>query len=157
MIVNTNPTTILSEDQKDTLFFIYERVKVARDLYITLGKIYKSDYTFALMQFEEQRHIDCARDLCASYGVEISPCYEDRVGEFQSLVLQTLYDASIEKGERSLHDALEVAEFIETSDILDLDYASVGMPNDVVHVYEKLKNRNIRHLGAFQAALLRAA
>ena len=157
MSLNTNPTTILSEDQKDMLFFIYEREKVARDLYITLGRIYKHDNTFALMQFEEERHIRCARDLCVMYGIETSEADEETVGKFQSLVLQTLYDASIEKAERSFYDALEVAEFIETTDIEDLEHASVGMPKDVVHVYEKLKKRNQRHLSAFQAALSRAA
>lgn len=157
MSVNTNPIAILSEEQKDMLFFIYEREKVARDVYITLGKIHKNDNTFVLMQFEEQRHINCARDLCATYGVQTSDADEDTVGKFQSQILQALYDACIEKGENSLHDALEVAEFIEATDIEDLDHASIGMPNDVVHVYEKLKNRNLRHLGAFQEALIRAA
>ena len=73
------------------------------------------------------------------------------------MVLQTLYDACTEKGKKSIHDALEVGEFIEATDIEDLEHASVGMPNDVVNVYENIKKRNIRHLGTFQAALSRAA
>ncbi|MBT8344345.1 MAG: DUF2202 domain-containing protein [Sulfurovum sp.] len=157
MSINTNPGDILTEDQKDMLFFIYEGEKVARDIYITLGEIHKSEYTFAMMQFAEQRDIDCARDLCDTYGVETSHVNEDTVCKFESLVLQTLYDACTEKGKKSLHDALEVGEFIEVSDIEDLEHASVGMPSDVVHVYENLKTRNLRHLGAFQAALSRAA
>lgn len=157
MSINTNPTDRLTEDQKDMLFFIYEGEKVARDVYITLGKIYKSEKTFAMMQIAEQRHIDCAKDLCDIYGVKTSHVNEDTVGKFESLVLQTLYDACTEKGKNSLHDALEVAEFIETTDIKDLEYASIGMPSDVVHVYENLKTRNLRHLGAFQVALSRAA
>ena len=157
MSINTNPTTILTEDQKDMLFFIYEGEKVARDVYITLGKIHKDENAFALMRFSEQRHINCARDLCNTYGVETSQVNEDTVGKFESLVLQTLYDACTEKGKKSLHDALEVAEFIETTDIEDLEQASVGMPNDVINVYENIKKRNIRHLDTFQAALSRAA
>lgn len=157
MSINTNPTTILTEEQKDTLFFIYEGEKVARDVYITLGKIHKDENTFALMQVAEQRHIDCARDLCDTYGVETSHVNEDTVGKFESLVLQTLYDACTEKGKKSVHDALEVAEFIEATDIEDLEHASVGMPNDVVNVYDNIKKRNLRHLDAFQAALSRAA
>lgn len=157
MGINTNPATILTEEQKDMLFFIYEGEKVARDVYITLGNIHKNENTFALMQLSEQRHIDCARDLCDTYGVETSHVDEDAVGKFESLVLQTLYDACTEKGEKSLYDALEVAEFIEASDIEDLEHASVGMPSDVVNVYKNLKARNLRHLGVFQAALSRAA
>ena len=53
MSINTNPTTLLTEEQKNMLFFIYEGEKVARDVYITLGKIHKNENTFALMQFSE--------------------------------------------------------------------------------------------------------
>ena len=157
MSIMTNVSTELSEEQKDMLFFIYEEEKVARDVYITLGKIHKNESTFTLMRFIEQRHVDTARELCDTYGVETSHVDEDAVGEFESLVLQTLYDACIKRGEKSLLDALEVGKFIEVTDIEDLEQASVGMPSDVVEVYENLKKRNLKHLGAFQAALSRAA
>ena len=157
MSININPTTIMSEDQKDMLFFIYQGKKVARDVYITLGKTYKNENTFVLMQFTEQRHVDSARELCDRYGVETSHVDEDTVGKFESLLLQTLYDACIKRGEKSLLDALEVGKFIEVTDIEDLEQASVGMPSDVVEVYENLKKRHIKHLGAFQAALFRVA
>ncbi|MBT8348094.1 MAG: DUF2202 domain-containing protein [Sulfurovum sp.] len=157
MSINTNPGDVLTEDQKDMLFFIYEGEKVARDVYITLGKIHKDEYTFAMMQFAEQRDIDCARDLCDTYGVETSHINESTVGKFKSTVLQTLYDACTEKGTRSLHDALEVGKYIEATDIEDLEQASVSMPSDVVHVYENMKQRNLRHLRAFQLALSKAA
>jgi len=157
MSINMNPTTELTEEQKNMLFFIYEGEKVARDVYITLGKIHKNEDTFALMQFSEQRHIDCARDLCDTYGVETSQVNEDNVGKFESMALQALYDACAEKGEKSLHDALEVGEFIESTDIEDLEHASVGMPSDVVNIYDNIKKRNLRHLDTFQAALSRAA
>jgi hypothetical protein len=157
MSINIIPTIELTEDQKDMLFFIYEGEKVARDVYSTLSKIHKNEHTFSLMQFEEQRHVNCARDLCNIYGVNTSHVYEDTPGKYQSMVLQTLYDACTEKGSKSLHDALEVGQYIEATDIEDLEHATVGMPSDVVHVYENIKKRNIRHLGAFQSALSRAA
>ncbi|WP_309496234.1 DUF2202 domain-containing protein [Sulfurovum sp.] len=157
MSINMNPTTILSDEQKDMLFFIYEGEKVARDVYITLGEVHKDEDTFALMQFSEQRHMNCTRDLCDTYGVEISQVNEENVGKFESLVLQTLYDACTEKGEKSLHDALEVGEYIENVEIEDLEQATVGMPSDVVNVYENIKKRNLRHMDTFQAALARAA
>jgi hypothetical protein len=157
MSIKPNTTNILTDEQKDMLLFIYQGEKVARDIYITLGKIHKDESTFALMQFEEQRHLDCAKELCDTYGVETSKVNEDAVGEFDSLVLQTLYDECTQKGEQSLLDALEVGEFIETTDIDDLEQASIGMPNDVVDVYNNLKRRNISHLGAFQTAILKAA
>ena len=152
-----NTTTELTEDQKDMLFFIYQEEKLARDVYITLSKIHKDELTFAFMQTAEQKHVDTARELCNTYGVVTSHADEGLVGKFESTVLQTLYTACIEKGKRSLLDALEVGEFIEMTDIEDLEQASVGMPSDVVDVYENLKLRNLNHLHAFQSAMYRAA
>ena len=157
MSIKPETASILTEEQKDMLFFIYQQEKVARDVYDTLSNIHKDESTFALMKYAEQRHISCAKELCDIYGVETSEINEDSVGKFVSPVLQTLYDECTKKGMESLLDALEVGEFLETTDIADLEQASVGMPNDVVDVYNKLKQRNISHLGAFQTAILKAA
>jgi len=157
MSIKPKILTILSEDQKDMLFFIYQREKVARDVYDTLSKIYKDENTFALMRFAEQRHLNCTRELCDLYGVETSSINEDVVGEFESAVLQTLYDECALKGGQSLLDAFEVGEFLESTDIEDLELASIGMPSDVVNVYDRLKERNIGHLGVFQTAISKAA
>jgi hypothetical protein len=157
MSIKPDTVTILNEDQKDMLFFMYQREKVARDIYDTLSKIYKDENTFALMKFAEQRHLNCTRELCDNYGVETSRIDEESVGVFESPVLQTLYDECAVKGSQSLLDALEVGEFLESTDIMDLELASVGMPSDVVNVYDRLKQRNITHLGVFQTAISKAA
>lgn len=147
----------LAKEQKEMLFFTYERAKLARDVYDAFNKIYKNESTFALMKFAEQRHMNCTKELCNMYGVEISTLNEDTVGDFKSPVLQTLYDECILKGQQSRLDALEVGEFLESTDIEGLEQAAVGMPSDVVHVYHKLQQRNISHLGAFQTAISKAA
>lgn len=157
MSIKPNTENVLTEEQKDMLFFIYQEEKVARDVYITLGKIYHNENIVALIRNAEQRHIDSARELCDMYGVETSRVDEDSVGEFESPVLQTLYDACIEQGEKSLLDALEVGEFIGSTEMDDLEHASVGMPSDVVHVYQNLKKGNLNHSNAFQAAMYKAA
>ena len=157
IIMSINPTTELSEDQKEMLFFIYEEGKLARDVYIGLGNIYKNEDTFLLMQITEQQHMDLARDLCNRHGVETSDIYEDLIGKFDSPVLQTLYDSCMETGSRSRLDALEVCEFIELTDIEDLEHASIGMPSDVVSIYNKLKKGNLNQLDFFQSAFYRAA
>jgi hypothetical protein len=157
MSIKPETANILTNGQKDMLFFIYQVEKVARDVYITLNKVYESEATFSLMHFAQQRQVDCARELCEMYGVETTKIDENAIGKFESPVLQTLYDECIVKGKLSLIDALEVGEFLETTDIKDLEQASVGMPSDVVDVYNKLKKRNMSHLGAFQSAILKAA
>ena len=154
---NSNIDMVLSEDQKEMLFFIYQEEKVARDVYIALAQIYKNENTFTLMQISEQRRVDCARDLCTSYGVETSDIDESTVGEFESTVLQIFYDACTEKGARSLLDAFKIAELIEITDIDDLEQASIGMPDDVVSVYENLRRGSLRRLDSFQSALAKAA
>jgi len=148
---------MLTKDQKEMLFFIYQGEKVARDIYITLGELYKDENTFAFLQFSGQRHFECTKELCDIYGIETSQIGEESIGKFESIVLQTVYDACIEKGKKSIHDALEVAEFIKSNEIKDLEHGSVGMPKHIVNVYEAIKKRNQRHLDAFQGALSRAA
>lgn len=157
MSIKPNTVDILTQEQNDMLFFIYQKEKVARDVYIKLSKIHKNETMFTLMQYAEQRHLDCARELCETYGVETTKINEDKIGDFESPILQTLYDECINKGKHSLIDALEVGEFLEALDIGDLEQASIGMPNDVIDVYNELQTRNMTHLGAFQSAILKAA
>ena len=157
MSLYTNPNTELTEDQKEMLFFIYEEGKLARDVYMSLGKIHKNEDIFSLMQIIDQNHMDLARDLCNTYGVETSSVYEGLIGKFDSPVLQTLYDSCIETGSRSRLDALEVCEFIELTVIEDLEQASIGMPNDVVSVYNNLKKGNLNQLDFLQSTIYRAA
>ena len=148
----------LTDEQKDELFYIYQEEKVARDAYITLGKKYTSENTFRSIQKSEQRHIDSARGLCEKYGIDISGVDEGSVGNFVIDVLQELYDTVISEGEKSLLDALTMGELIEVTDIEDLRKAieDMGMPDDVVRVYENLREGSYNHLESFQVAIARA-
>lgn len=157
MSIKPESTSVLTEEQKEMLFFIYQEEKVARDVYITLDRIYKNENTFRWMHIAEQIHLDCARKLCELYGVDTSSVDESVVGAFESPVLKILYEAYTEKGKSSFRDALEIAEFIEATDIDMIEHASVGMPSDVVSVYEKLKKGNLNHLDTFQTEIFRAA
>ena len=145
----------MTEAQKDELFYIYQEEKVARDVYITLGKVYPNENTFASIQLSEQRHIDSAQGLCEKYNVDISGVDEDSIGNFEVPVLQDLYDTCIEMGNESLLDALRVGELIEITDIKDLEHAMIGMPNDVVNIFSNLREGSYNHLEAFQSAITR--
>ena len=146
-------TTTLTQDQKDTLLFIYQEEKVARDTYITLGNLYPNQNTFAAIQLSEQGHIDSAQGLCEKYGVDISNVDEAQVGNFVVPVLQELYDTLVAQGSASELEALKVGEYVEITDIDDLEHASIGMPADVVNVYDNLKSGSYNHLDAFRAAI----
>ncbi|WP_415406004.1 DUF2202 domain-containing protein [Sulfurovum sp. CS9] len=148
-------TTKLTAKQKDELFFIYQEEKLARDVYITLGKLYPKENTFASIQLSEQRHIDAAQGLCETYGIDISEVNEDEVGNFVLPVLQGYYDDLVEQGSESLLDALDVGVFIEELDIGDLTHAieDLGFPADVISVYENLREGSYNHLESFNGAI----
>ena len=147
----------LTEEQKDMLFYIFQEEKVARDVYITLGRLYPNESTFADIQISEQEHILSAQVLCERYGIDttiVNLSLDDEfVGLFELDSMQKLYDACVESGTEGLKEALLVGEEIELTDIADLEEASVGMPSDVVNVYDNLKDGSYEHLAAFRHAL----
>ncbi|WP_229860106.1 ferritin-like domain-containing protein [Candidatus Sulfurimonas baltica] len=149
----------LSDEQKDTLFFIFQEEKVARDVYITLGKMYTDETTFANIQISEQEHILSAQVLCERYGIDTSSVNlsldDNYIGQFELHSMQELYNQCIELGQVSLLEALKVGRFIEVTDIEDLEKAAEGMPSDVVNTYENLKNGSLNHLDAFEKAIAR--
>jgi hypothetical protein len=155
----TTTTVTLSEDQKDTLFFIFQEEKVARDVYITLGKLYPTEKTFANIQLSEQEHILAAQVLCERYRIDTSnvnlSLEEDYIGQFELHAMQELYNNCIAAGQTSLLDALKVGRLIEVTDIADLDEAMEGMPSDVVNTYTNLKKGSLNHLAAFESAISR--
>jgi len=150
-------TPVLTTEQLDELFFIYQEEKVARDVYITLGKLYPAENTFASIQLSEQRHLDSARALCDKYNIDLSGVNEDEVGNFVLPVLQDLYDTCVGLGEESLFDALKVGELIEVTDIKDLDHIldDLDMPDDVERAFESLREGSYNHLESFQVAISR--
>ena len=148
-------TAALTSEQKDYLLFIYQEEKLARDVYITLGKIYPSENTFANIQLSEQRHMDAARNLCVKYGVNITGIDESAVGQFILPPLQELYNTCIYEGKKSQLNAVKIGELIEITDIKDLQEASIDMPADVVNVFSNLEEGSYNHLEAFQTAIKR--
>ena len=149
----TSTSTELTQEQKDTLLFIYQEEKVARDVYITLGDYYPNQTTFANIQDSEQKHMDQAQGLCETYGVDISNVDESVIGVFVVPVLQELYDTLVAQGYQSELSSLMVGEYVEITDIEDLEHAEIGMPSDVVNVYENLKEGSYNHLDAFRSAI----
>lgn len=152
---NSSGSSSLSEEKKDKLFYIFQEEKVARDVYITLGELYPEERTFAMIQLSEQRHIEAARRLCEKYGVDTSYVQLDNVGNFELLTMQKLYDTCVEQGRINKLEALNVGEFIEITDIDDLEDAQIDMPSDIVSVYDNLKAGSYNHLGAFRRAIKR--
>lgn len=148
-----NKNIVLTQEQKDTLVFIYQEEKVARDVYIQLGDAYPTYEIYQSIKLSEQQHIDAVQKLCEKYNVDISFIDEDSVGEFVLYELQNLHDTLITQGMLSEISGLMVGEYIEITDIEDLEKAEIGMPADVVQVFENLKEGSSKHLAAFKKAI----
>jgi hypothetical protein len=147
----------ITEEQKAIIYEIYEEEKLARDVYRTLGDMYPEENTFANIQLSEQIHMDAVRNLCDKYGIAIivsdvtGDFTIDKMIEFYATVHQTF----VEEQTGSLLDALNVGKEIEIMDIDDLGIALVGMPKDVVKVFNNLISGSINHLDAFTNAIER--
>jgi len=97
--------------------------------------------------------MDSAQVLCEKYGVDISSVVESDIGVFVVPVLQELDDTLSAQGYQSELSGVMVGEYIELTDIDDREHAEIGMPTDVVKVYENLKAGSDNHLDAFRAAI----
>ena len=144
----------ITEKQKAIIYEIYEEEKVARDVYITLGKIYTEENTFANIQLAEQTHMDAVRKLCVKYGIDIPELDKD-VSVFDLPEMEELYWYYVGQGELSLLDALKAGQEIEIVDIADLKAASERMPKDVQNVFNNLMIGSTYHLEAFTNAIIR--
>ncbi|MDP3267087.1 MAG: DUF2202 domain-containing protein [Sulfuricurvum sp.] len=146
-------TVTLDATKKASLLFMYQEEKVARDVYITLGKKYPTATTFSSIQSSEQTHMDTVESLCIKYGVNISNIDETKVGVFVLPELQALYNTLVIQGAVSLLEAQKVGVAIEKKDIIDILAAEVGMPSDVVKKFENLRAGSYNHLDAFNKAV----
>ena len=152
-ISTSSTSSALTQEQKDMLLFIYQEEKVARDVYITLGNYFPAQTIYKNIQRSEQKHMDSAQGLCENYGIDISNVDETELGIFVIPVLQELYDTLVVEGSKSEPSGLRVGKLIEIMDIDDLEHAQVGMPADVVKVFENLKAGSYNHLDAFTSAI----
>jgi len=143
----------LTTEQKASLLFMYQEEKVARDVYITLGKQYPAATTFSNILLSEQAHMDSVEKLCVKYGVDISNVNEAVVGKFVLPELQSLYDVLVVQGSVSLLEGQKMGVAIELKDITDILAAEVGMPSDIVTVFENLRAGSYSHLDAFNKAV----
>jgi hypothetical protein len=130
---------------------MYQEEKLARDVYITLGKLW-NQRVFTNIQRSEQRHMNSVKYLLNRYNLPV-PVLSDDIGVFENEELQELYNQLIAKGKSSLKDALEVGVTIEEVDIADLEAKTEGAPSDIQRVFKNLLRGSYNHLRAFNRSL----
>ncbi|MFC1588871.1 DUF2202 domain-containing protein [Pseudomonadota bacterium] len=174
---STEPTTTSTDDglldynEQTHLFFMREEEKLARDVYLTLGKMYPNSAVFGKIDDSEQRHMDAVKAMIEKYGYE-DPNTNDNVGVFtgeeygQYFIVN--YNALVERASTSELEALYVGAFIEELDMMDInqcpheiidadngiDYATECGNNytdnsDITKLYDSLLDGSANHLQGY--------
>ncbi len=141
----------LNAKEAEHLLFLREEEKLARDVYRALYARWRTPI-FSNIAASEQRHFEAVGILIERYG--LPDLAQPSPGIFTNPELQKLYYDLIDKGRRSLPDALAAGVAIEEKDIDDLKIAINETDNkDVLKVYGNLLNGSARHLDAFNSRI----
>jgi hypothetical protein len=166
-ITNAIPASDLSLEQKDTLAYMWDEERLARDLYLALNELYPSQTLYNIATKAESQHALSVEGLIEKYDLNIlnAPDYTGGysqeilngyvAGEFTLDVIKDLYDTLYVKGSASLQDTLEVGCMVEVTDIndLDRDIEIAAGAEDLVLVFENLRSGSYSHYWAFDKAL----
>lgn len=148
----TNDNAALSANEADTLGYMREEEKLARDVYRTLYDQWRIQ-AFDNIANSEQQHMDTMASMIDKYGLE-DPVMDDSAGSFTNPELASLYDELVERGSQSAEEALKVGAFIEEVDILDLKQAiDESSQTDLDQAYANLMKGSRNHLRAFTSLI----
>jgi hypothetical protein len=143
----------LTDVEKDSLIFMREEEKLARDVYIYLYDLWGS-LIFDNISISEQRHMDAIKALLVNYNIP-DPVQDDTPGVFTD-VFAGLYTTLTDAGSVSLVDALKVGVFIEIADIADLTQRIASTTHkDIKTVYTNLRKGSQNHWDAFCSNLVK--
>lgn len=138
----------LSASAEETLIFMREEEKVARDIYRVLSEQW-GVRVFSNITQSEQKHMDAIGRKLSQYGIQ-DPITNDATGAFTNPELKQIYQDLQSRGSLSLQEALQVGAFIEEFDIRDLKQAiNETSQADLIKVYENLLRGSRNHLRAF--------
>ena len=162
-VINSDPVTTetqliidtsisLSAAEIESLLFMREEEKLARDVYLTYYQWYQSKQ-FSNIADSEQKHTDAVARLLAAFEIP-DPVVSDEIGVFENSFLETLYLELTEKGQESQIEALKMGALIEEIDIQDLRLAADTLTHSsVLEVYDNLEKGSRNHLRAYYSSL----
>ncbi len=137
----------LSAEEQESLLYMREEEKLARDVYLTLYEFFESNI-FNNIASAEQKHMDSMKNLLTLFALE-DPVLDDSIGVYTNPVFSEFYDSKTGKV-RTIKDAIFVGILIEETDIMDLQ-KSIALTDspDIQNVYENLLRGSRNHLRAF--------
>jgi hypothetical protein len=149
------PKEPLSIYEKQSLAFMREEEKLARDVYLNLYQKWGATI-FSNIATSEQSHMDAVLALLNKYSLP-DPVGNNGPGIFVNTDLQEMYEQLIALGNKSLLDGYIVGATIEDLDIYDLSDALESVDNaDISLVYNRLRDGSENHLRAFYKPILNA-
>ena len=144
---NQTQTSAFTAEDAQTLTWMREEEKLARDVYINLYQQWNKAI-FDNIAASEQRHIDAIASLMVRFDVP-DPSLPG-VGEFSNPEIQSMYDDLLEQGSLSLTEAFWVGATIEDVDIYDLQIAIENTEFGTLKTtYGNLLEGSKNHLRAF--------
>jgi hypothetical protein len=133
--------------EKQSLAFMREEEKMARDVYLKFNRDYGQN-VFSNIASSEQTHMDAVLNLMYVYNVNDTSTGVE--GTFNNTDLQALYDILIDMGSTSLEDAYLAAALIEETDIRDLEVFEEGIEaQDILDTYDSLLCGSRNHLRSY--------
>jgi hypothetical protein len=146
--MNTSANQALSAAETETMLFMREEEKLARDVYDTLYDKWQLP-VFDHISDAEQKHTDRIKSLLQTYGIA-DPVTDDTTGVFVTPELSQLYQQLLAQGMNSRLDALLAGALVEETDIMDLQQAIANSTRPgVANVYNNLMRASRNHLRAF--------
>jgi hypothetical protein len=143
----------LGTAEVDSLYYMREEEKLARDVYLALYEIWATDI-FSNIAASEQTHTDAVKALIEKYQL-IDPAADNPPGVFTDPKFKVIYDDYLALGRQSRLSAITVGVTIEELDIHDIaGWLQVVQSTDIRAVYESLMCGSRNHLRSYYAELL---
>ena len=137
----------LTQDEIDTLLWMREEEKLARDVYIKMTEYYPANI-FSNIAAAEQKHFDAIGRKLDQYG--IADVALPGVGDFYNLDLQQMYEDFVGDGQVGYVEALFVGVAIEEADLVDLTLAIDETDSrPLKRTYSRLLIGSQHHLDSF--------
>lgn len=160
------PKSILTQEVKDAIAYMYSEESLAYDVYTNIYKVQPINELSQIALGSEQEHIDAVNKLAIKYDLNMTQYPDTDVyysiegignGHYPIEHIQELYDLLYDKGIQSQQDALEVGCMVEVVDIVDLnefiEMADEADASDVSKIFTSLRNGSYSHYWAFDNGL----
>lgn len=137
----------LTEDDQNSLVYLYEEDKLAHDFYVAMEKEW-GHHAYTNIIKAEAQHMSMIKEEAERLGVDRISILEE--GKFVNEDLQSLYDDFLVKGKVSLIEAFKTSAFIEETDINDLELKKAQTDvESLKELYGNLISASENHLTAF--------